>query len=128
LTLIDTNILIDIWLNDARWQSWSAQMLDQRSTQGPVLISDVIYAELSSRFESESNLDGAIAALNVQHRRIPKSALFLVGQVFRRYRRAGGPHHNILADFFIGAHAQVEGFPILTRDTRRYRTYFPTSS
>jgi len=125
LTLIDTNVLIDILLSDANWRAWSAQMLDQRSAHGRLLISDVVYAELSSRFVSERQLDSAMASLDVAHRRIPKSALFIAGQAFQRYRRAGGTRSSVLADFFIGAHAQVEGLPILTRDTRRYRTYFP---
>lgn len=125
MTLVDTNVLVDVWLNDAKWQPWSAQMLDQRSAIGPLLISDVIYAELSSHFDSERDLVAALAGLDVDHRQIPKSALFLAGQTFQRYRRAGGPRLSILADFFIGAHAQVESLPILTRDTRRYRTYFP---
>lgn len=125
MTLVDTNILVDIWLNDSTWQLWSAQMLDRRSQQGSLLISDVVYAELSSRFNTEWQLDAALAALDVRHRQIPKSALFVAGRAFRRYRQAGGPRLSVLPDFFVGAHAQVEALPILTRDTRRYRTYFP---
>jgi predicted nucleic acid-binding protein len=125
LTLIDTNILVDVLLSDEVWRTWSAQMLDQRAAQGPLLVSDVVYAELSSRFDSEKQLRSALADLDVAHRRIPLSALFAAGQAFQRYRRAGGPRLSILADFFIGAHAHAEGLPILTRDTRRYRTYFP---
>lgn len=125
MTLVDTNILVDVLLSDEAWQAWSAHMLDQLAAQGPLFISDVVYAELSSRFDSEKQLESALADLDVAHLRIPVSALFAAGQAFQRYRRAGGPRLSILADFFIGAHAHVEGLPILTRDTRRYRTYFP---
>ena len=125
MTLIDTNVLIDVLIGDATWQSWSAQMLDQRSLQGLLLVSDIAYAELSSRFDFERDLNFALTSLDVIHRQIPKLALFVAGQAFQRYRRAGGPRLSLLPDFFIGAHAQVEGLPILTRDTRRYRTYFP---
>lgn len=125
MTLVDTNVLIDILIADSNWQSWSAESLDRCAANGLLFISDVVYAELSSRFDSEKELDSAIANLDVAHRRIPKSALFLAGRAFHRYRRAGGPRLSVLADFFIGAHAQIEGLPILTRDTRRYRAYFP---
>jgi predicted nucleic acid-binding protein len=125
LTLIDTNVLIDVLVSDPTWRLWSAEMLERRSGQGPLLISDIVYAELSSRFEAEEELDSAIEDLEVTLQRIPKQGLFLAGRVFREYRRAGGAHSSVLADFFIGAHAQIEGIPILTRDTRRYRSYFP---
>jgi predicted nucleic acid-binding protein len=125
LILIDTNVLIDVLANDPDWQEWSAECLQRASARGPVAISDMAYAELSSRFESEQQLDLAMSALDIELSRMPKQALFVAGQTFQRYRRAGGPRLSILADFFIGAHAEVLGLPILTRDTRRYRTYFP---
>jgi hypothetical protein len=125
LTLIDTSVLIDILLDDPKWRLWSEQMLDRRAVQGALFISDIVYAELSSHFERERELTLAMASLDIVQRRIPARALFVAGRAFRRYRQAGGPRLSVLPDFFIGAHAQVETLPILTRDTRRYRTYFP---
>jgi predicted nucleic acid-binding protein len=125
VTLVDTNVLIDVLSDDPNWRSWSQEKLEERSDEGPLLINEVVYAELSSRFAAEGQLDEAIWELNVALERSPKSALFLAGQAFERYRRAGGTRTGVLPDLFIGAHAQVEHLPILTRDVRRYRTYFP---
>jgi predicted nucleic acid-binding protein len=90
------------------------------------LINDVIYAELSSRFATEEQLDREIFNLKVVLQGIPKRALFVAGHAFERYRRAGGTRKGVLPDFFIGAHAEVAQLPILTRDVGRYRTYFPS--
>ena len=125
MTLVDTNVLLDILSNDPTWCYWSAETLGLQSSQGPLFITDTVYAELSVRFSEEEHVDSMIANLDLVLQRIPKKALFVAGRAFERYRRAGGSRSNVLADFFIGAHAQVEGLPILTRDTRRYRTYFP---
>jgi hypothetical protein len=123
--LVDTNVLIDVLTDDPTWRSWSVDMLEWRAGQGALTITDVIYSELSPRFATETHLDAAMAELGVVLQRIPRQALFLAGRVFVQYRRAGGEGSNVLADFFIGAHAQVAQLAILTRDTRRYRTYFP---
>lgn len=125
MTLVDANVLVDILTGDAAWHGWSVERLDRQSNLGDLFITDVVYAELSPLFTKADLLDAAIADLDVSLRRIPPQALFLAGRVFREYRRAGGPRSSVLADFFIGAHAQIEAMPILTRDTRRYRTYFP---
>jgi predicted nucleic acid-binding protein len=125
VTLVDTNVLIDVLSDDPNWRSWSQDRLEERSDEGPLLINEVVYAELSSRFAAEEQLDDAIWELNVVLERSPKSALFLAGQAFERYRRAGGTRTGVLPDLFVGAHAQAERLPILTRDVRRYRTYFP---
>jgi predicted nucleic acid-binding protein len=125
VTLVDTNVLVDILTGQPNWRAWSVEMMDRQSTAGELLITDVVYAELSPLFATAELLDAAIADLDVSLRRIPPQALFMAGQAFEQYRRKGGPRSTLLADFFIGAHAQVEVLPILTRDTRRYRTYFP---
>jgi predicted nucleic acid-binding protein len=126
VTLVDTNVLIDVLSDDPNWRSWSQERLGERSDEGPLLINEVVYAELSLRFAAEEQVDDAILELNVVLERTPKSALFLAGRAFERYRRAGGARTGVLPDLFIGAHAQTERLPILTRDVRRYRTYFPT--
>jgi predicted nucleic acid-binding protein len=125
VTLIDTNVLVDVLSDDPNWRSWSEDRLEERSDEGLLLINEVVYAELSLSFGSEEELDAAIREFNVVLERSPKSALFLAGQVFERYRRAGGTRTGVLPDLFIGAHAQVGQLPILTRDVRRYRAYFP---
>lgn len=125
MTLVDTNVLIDVLSNDPVWRRWSIATLEQRSGLGALIITDVIYSELSPQFASDQSLDVAIADLGVVLQRVPRQALFLAGRTFERYRRRGGLRPNVLADFFVGAHAEAEHLPILTRDVRRYRTYFP---
>jgi predicted nucleic acid-binding protein len=125
VTLVDTNVLIDVLSNNPVWRLWSLERLETRSASGRLLINEVVYAELSLGFDTEEELDSAILELNVFLVWSPKSALFLAGQAFDRYRRAGGARIGVLPDMFIGAHAQVARLPILTRDVRRYRTYFP---
>ena len=125
MTLVDTNVLIDVLSDDPNWRAWSVNRLEQRSSQGPLFINDVIYAELSSRFSTEDLLDRKVSELNVVLQRMPKHALFLAGHAYERYRRTGGTRSGVLPDFFIGAHAQVTRWPLLTRDVRRYRIYFP---
>jgi predicted nucleic acid-binding protein len=124
-TLVDTNVLIDVLANDPDWRPWSVAMLDQQAGVASLIITDITYSELAPQFATSRFLDGVIATLGVVLQRIPTEALFVAGRTFQRYRSRGGLRSNIPADFFIGAHAQVLGCPILTRDVRRYRTYFP---
>jgi predicted nucleic acid-binding protein len=125
VTLVDTNVLIDVLSNNPVWRPWSLERLEARSASGRLLINEVVYAELSLGFDTEEELDEAVLDLNVFLVWSPKPALFLAGQAFDRYRRAGGARIGVLPDMFIGAHAQVARLPILTRDVGRYRTYFP---
>jgi predicted nucleic acid-binding protein len=125
VTLVDTNVLIDILSNDPNWRAWSQARLEERSSEGPLVINDVVYAEMAARFATHEQLDAEIAELDVVLQRMPKPALFLAGRAFERYRRFGGSRTGVLPDFFIGAHAQVVQWPLLTRDVDRYRTYFP---
>ena len=126
MTLVDTNVLRDVLARDPVWFPWSVEQLQQRRLQGLLLINDITYAELAVRIANEAELVAALAELGVRLERTPTSALFLAGKAFGRYRKAGGPRPSLLPDFFIGAHAEVARLPILTRDTRRYRTYFPS--
>ncbi|MGH7247743.1 MAG: type II toxin-antitoxin system VapC family toxin [Pseudomonadota bacterium] len=125
MTLVDSNVLLDVLSGDPHWLAWSVAALDARAAAGRLLINEVIYAELSVRINSETELNREVARFNVSFARSPQRALFLAGQSFRRYRTAGGARTDVLADLFIGAHAKVLGCPVLTRDLRRYRTYFP---
>lgn len=126
MLLVDTNVLIDVLENDPDWAEWSLTQLRQRAQLTPLAINPIIYTELSVAFSSIEALDATLATMQLRHLEIPRPALFLAGKAFVRYRQQGGSKSNVLADFFIGAHAAVSGLPLLTRDTRRYRAYFPT--
>ena len=127
MTLVDTNVLLDPFTNDAKWLGWSVMQLEEASIKGPLLINDVIYAETSSRYSRIEDFETALVDAGVTVVPTPRAALFLAGKAFVQYRGAGGLRTGVLADFFIGAHAAVERLPLLTRDARRYRSYFPTA-
>lgn len=124
--LVDTNVLVDVLENDPDWVDWSVAQLRAQAQIHRLVINPVIYTELSLAFSTVEALDDALAALQIPVVDIPKPALFLAGKAFVQYRRRGGSKTNVLADFFIGAHAAVAGLPVLTRDVRRYAGYFPT--
>ncbi len=126
MTLVDTNILLDLVTNDTVWVDWSQRQLEAAAVRGAVLINDVVYAELAVGFLRVEEVDATLAAAQVEVTAMPREALFLAGKVFQRYRAGGGTRSGVLPDFFIGAHAAVAQLPLLTRDVRRYRTYFPT--
>jgi len=124
--LIDTNVLLDVLEDDPNWAEWSAQQLRAQSQVHELFINPVIYAELSLAFESVQALDDAIRGLGLLFRELSRPALFLAGRAFVKYRRERGARCNMLPDFFIGAQAAVLGCGILTRDARRYHSYFRT--
>jgi len=124
-TLVDSNVLLDIILEDVRWCSWSQEMLRNAADEGPLLINPVIYAEVSASYKTIEEIENRLPADDFLRSQIPWEAAFLAGKCFIRYRRAGGTRRSPLPDFFIGAHAAVEGLQLLTRDAARYRTYFP---
>jgi predicted nucleic acid-binding protein len=126
VTLIDTNVLLDLVTDDPVWTDWSIQQLDAAAIRGLLIINGVVYAELSVRFERIEDLDDTLDEAGITLEEIPRAALFLAGKAFQRYRSAGGTRSGVLPDFFIGAHAGVAGLPLLTRDVQRYRTYFPS--
>lgn len=125
MILVDTNVIIDLLVSDPVWLDWSVEHLDQSRRSGAIYINEIGYAELAARSDSEAAMRAALHKLGITLERMPIAALFAAGQAFRRYRAAGGPRPNVLADFFVGAHAQAANMKILTRDVRRYRTYFP---
>ncbi len=124
--LVDTNVLVDVLENDPEWADWSVTQLRAQAQIHRLVINPVIYAELSLAFSTVEALDEALDSLQIPVIELPKPALFLAGKAFVQYRRQGGTKTNVLADFFIGAHAAVAGLPVLTRDVRRYANYFPT--
>ena len=125
MTLVDTNVLLDLVTGDATWGDWSQRQLEAAAVRGPLLINGVVYAELSVGFARIEEADAALNEARIEMEPVPRAALFLAGKVFRHYRARGGTRTGVLPDFFIGAHAAVAGVPLLTRDPRRYRTYFP---
>jgi predicted nucleic acid-binding protein len=126
VTLIDSDVLIDLLVDDPKWYDWSLAQLEQAALKGPLLINDVVYAETSTRYRAIDDFESALDVAGITVVPTPRMALFLAGKAFMQYRRAGGIRTGVLADFFIGAHAAIEKLPLLTRDTRRYRNYFPT--
>ena len=125
MTLVDSNVLIDVFADDPRWFNWSTTQLREAALSGPLLINDVVYAATSIRYRSIERFDAALVSAGVTVVQTPRAALFFAGKAFARYRDAGGARTGVLPDFFIGAHADVERLPLLTRDARRYRHYFP---
>lgn len=124
--LVDTNVLVDVLEDDPEWADWSIGQLRTQSRVHRLIINPVIYTELSLTFSTVEALDQVLSGMQLPVVEMPRSALFLAGKAFAQYRRRGGTKGNVLADFFIGAHAAVAGWPILTRDGRRYQSYFPT--
>jgi predicted nucleic acid-binding protein len=126
MLLVDTNVLIDVLVDDPDWADWSIAQLRAQARVHRLLINPIIFAELSLTFTSVETLDAVVSDLGLHREEIPRPALCLAGKAFARDRHLGGRKHNVLADFFIGAHAAVSDYPILTRDVRRYRNYFST--
>lgn len=125
MLLVDTNVLLDVLQDDPAWADWSVRQLRAQAQVHELFINPVIYAELSLAFESVQATDESIEGMGLSVQELPRPALFLAGRAFVKYRREGGAKGNVLADFFIGAHAAVMDCGILTRDARRYRSYFP---
>lgn len=125
-TLVDSNVLLDLFTVDPVWSGWSRHHLGLALDRGPVVINQVVYAEVSPRFSRVEDLDATLSTDRFVRSSLPWSAAFLAARAFTRYRRRGGTRTSTLPDFFIGAHAAVLGLRLLTRDAGRYRTYFPT--
>ena len=124
--LFDTNVLLDIATADPTWLAWSEGQLRAAAALGPILINPIIYAELAPAFATQSDLEHWLDPEVFQRLALPYSAGWLAAQAFVKYRRAGGTKDSPLPDFYIGAHAETEGLTLVTRDTARYRTYFPS--
>jgi predicted nucleic acid-binding protein len=125
MTLLDTNVILDVIGPPSDWQIWSVDALDRCRQHGPLWVNEVVFAELSARINSEPDVQRVLSELELSLERIPTTGLFVAGQTYRRYRKLEGSRLNVLPDFFIGAHAEVSRVSILTRDARPYRTYFP---
>lgn len=125
ITLVDSNVLLDVLTDDPAWGKRSGDALARAADAGRLAINPVVYAEVSVGFGSVEDLDTALPPEIFERLPLPWDAGFLAGKCFARYRRGGGVRRSPLPDFYIGAHAAIEGFTLLTRDARRYRTYLP---
>jgi predicted nucleic acid-binding protein len=123
--LVDSSVLLDLMTRDSEWFEWSRDTLRFYASSNIIAINQVIYAEVSPRFERIEEVESALPEALFERRPIPWEAAFVAGKCFVQYRKRGGIRSSPLPDFFIGAHAAVEGLPLLTRDAARFRTYFP---
>ena len=124
VTLVDSNVLLDIVTDDSTWSAWSSTALAEAFDNGSVVVNPIVYAEVSVGFDLIENLDHALPATQFLREPLPYTAGFLAGKAFLAYRRRGGARPTPLPDFYIGAHAAISGYRLLTRDAQRYRTYF----
>ena len=123
---MDTNVLLDVVTQDARWSEWSSSKLAEAAESSTLIVNPIIYAEISIAFERIEDVDVLLSREFFRREEVPYEAAFLAGKAFMNYRKRGGRKTSTLPDFFIGAHAAVRGYRLLTRDAARYRTYFPT--
>ena len=124
VTLVDSNVLLDVLTDDPTWAAWSGDALSRALDAGRLVVNPIVYAEVSVGFTRIEDLDDALPASQFIREPLPFTAGFVAGKAFMAYRRRGGSRPTPLPDFYIGAHAAVSGFRLLTRDARRYRTYF----
>jgi len=125
-TLVDSNVLLDILTRQDEWLDWSTDAMERAADQGPLVINPIIFSEVSVGFSRIEDVDEALSPDYFVRSPLPWSAAFLAGKCFLRYRRRGGEKRSPMPDFYIGAHAAVSKFRLLTRDAARYRGYFPT--
>lgn len=125
MILVDSNIIFDILDKDPVWLDWSLMQLRNFAMRDELAINPIVYAEISPRFQAPAEVDAVLGEMEIKLLSIPRAAAFLAGKIFAQYRRQGGVKANVLPDFFIGAHATVLACSLLTRDIRRYATYFP---
>ena len=126
MVLVDTNVLLDVVTDDPKWAEWSQGQLETAGLTDRLVINPVIYSELSIAFARIEELERLLVEASLVVEQIPREALFLAGKVFVEYRRRKGTKRGVLPDFYIGAHAAVMRWPLLTRDAGRYRGYFPS--
>ena len=124
-TLIDSCVLLDIFTEDPKWGDWSIQEIERAREAGRLVINPIIYAEVTPRFATAEELDYTLGSDELDHEGIPYEAAFLVGKAFNAYKRRGGQERSPLPGFYIGAHAAVRSYRLLTRDAHHFRTYFP---
>lgn len=123
--LVDSNVILDVATSDPKWAAWSSEALADVAQTAQLVINPLVYAEVSIGFDRIEDLEAALPKEIYRREPLPWEAAFLAGKSFVAYRRRGGSRGSPLPDFYIGAHAAIAGYRLLTRDARRYRTYFP---
>lgn len=123
--LVDSCVILDLFTNDPNWATWSESILEKFSQTNTLYINSIVYTEISMGFEKIEELEDAILKLGVKVIEMPRETLFLTGKTFLKYRKNKGTKHSPLPDFFIGAHATISKFNLITRDLSKFRTYFP---
>ena len=124
-TLVDSNVLLDVLQDEGEWTDWSGAMLGRAAAQGILVINPIVYAEVCFGYDTVEDLERALPAAYCRREALPWDAAFLASRAFLAYRRRGGARRSPLPDFYIGAHAAIAGHTLLTRDPKRYRSYFP---
>ena len=124
--LVDSNVILDIFLNDPNWANWSEASLEKHSFDKKLYINSIVYSEISIGFRRIEELENALTKGGFQMLEIPKEALFLAGKAFLKYRKNTGTKRSPLPDFYIGAQAAIFNLELITRDVSKYKTYFPS--
>ena len=122
---IDSCVLLDLFTDDPTWGEWSEHILEKYSQTNTLYINSIVYTEVSIGFRKIEEVEKAITELEIKVLEIPREALFLAGKIYLKYRKNKGTKTSPLPDFFIGAHVTVSKFDLITRDSSKYKTYFP---
>ena len=125
MTLVDTNVIVDLLDEGSVFKDWSEQQLLIARHNGGLTINPIIYAELAVLPDTLPMLDDFLKITGIAVAPLSRQCARLAGQAFWAYRQRKGAKTGVLPDFFIGAQAQAEGWTLLTRDAARYKTYFP---
>jgi predicted nucleic acid-binding protein len=126
ITALDTNILLDILRPNEQFYDLSAKALEEATAEGSLVVCDLVYAELCAHFPGRRQCDKFLEENGIRAEALGRDASFLASRIWRKYRLQGGKRHRILADFLIGAHANMQASGLLTRDTGFYREMFPS--